>query len=887
MNHCKECILIISILALTNALADTVTIMPIGDSGIEQHSPTNNLGGATEVVSGALGASAGFEIRRALFQFDLQGQIPAGSIINSVTLRVAVVFHLPQSPANSNFDLRRVLSSWTETEVTWNSRLSNVPWQIPGASGPMDSAGVASSSVFVSGLGNYTFPSTPAMVADVQAWVNDPTVSFGWLLVSEKETTPHTARHFATREDSVNSPRLVINFAPPSPPTIVTQPQSQTNFVGRTVVLSVTANGTPPPSYIWQFNGTPIPGGTDPTLVLNNVQTNDSGQYIVTVSNQSGQTNSQPATLTILPQPGLFVNITFPTNNALFPVGAGVLVMSQAGESNGTISQVEFFLNTNSVGVSTSSPFNLLLTNIPAGDYLLSAIATDLRQLTTTSSVLMVSFVRPPAVTLNLSPSDTNLPLGITITNTATVTTDRTKVTNVEFFADGTFLGSVTTPPFTNVWQPAEERLYSVTAVAMDEFGQAGTSAPVVIQVHLPDSIPPRIAITNAPPNFARLTSSTVELSGTASDTHRLDHVEYEVDSGPFLGNIGGSLPAQGTSNWLATNVTLLPGKNAVRFRSIDFAGNSSPVLTRFYTYVSKALLTVTKTGVGTVTPDLTQTELEIGQVYSVTARPGPGNIFAGWEGVPNTNSPRLSFEMTPGLSLVAHFLTNAFLRRAGSYWGVFYDTNAAVPESSGWFALQLAPSGAFTGKLSMNGARYPFRSRFDLNGSAFLPVLRKSLAPAVLALHLDLSGDTGQVTGFVTNAERTNIFVSELFAERNSFNARTNPAPQVLRLGFGLKRVSDQTIIGTTNWVSSSISGAVLVQINFDDGPRFVMRSALFQHGFEGRNLPLYFSLHRGSEAIVGLLHFDPDAMTGELGWSKTGTNGLSTQLEIVPLSK
>ena len=95
--------------------------------------------------------------------------------------------------------------------------------------------------------------------------------------------------------------------------------------------------------------------------------------------------------------------------------------MSQASESNGTISQVEFFLNNKSVGVSTSSPFNLLLTNIPAGDYLLSAIATDLRQLTTTSSVVRIFFAGPPEVTLNLAPSDTNLLLGTTITNTAAV----------------------------------------------------------------------------------------------------------------------------------------------------------------------------------------------------------------------------------------------------------------------------------------------------------------------------------------------------------------------------------------------------------------------------------------------------------------------------------
>ena len=55
MKHWTKCLLIIPILALTNALADTVTLMPIGDAEIDQHNPDLNQGGATMAVSGALG----------------------------------------------------------------------------------------------------------------------------------------------------------------------------------------------------------------------------------------------------------------------------------------------------------------------------------------------------------------------------------------------------------------------------------------------------------------------------------------------------------------------------------------------------------------------------------------------------------------------------------------------------------------------------------------------------------------------------------------------------------------------------------------------------------------------------------------------------------------
>jgi hypothetical protein len=879
------CALLWAGLGLTVTFADTVTLMPVGDAEIQQHSPDLNLGNGTSVVSGALGASARFEIRRALFQFDLSG-IPAGSTINSVSLRVSAVLLVPLSPANSTFDLRRLLASWTETEVTWNSRLSTGRWETPGASGPSDSVPIGSSSVFVTGLGSYTFPSTPALVADVQAWVNNPGNNFGWLLLSEAEATPRTARHFATREDALNTPRLVINFSPPAALGIVLQPQDQTVMVGGTAAFSVTATGTPPLAYQWRFDGTPIPGATNDTLVLNNVQTNAAGQYAVTVSNPSGTTNSLPATLTVAPltpeQP--VVSIISPTNGALFPAGGDVLVTAEASESNGTITQVEFFLNTNSVGTSTNLPFSVLLTNLPAGTNLLQAIATDAQQLTATSSVVRISVVGPPSVVLTLSPADTNLPLGLSITNTATVTTGGTKVTNVQFFEGAMLLGEVATAPFRLVWQPAEARLYSLSAVAIDEFGLSGTSAPVLIRIHEPESIAPRIAITNGPANFARLTSNEVALAGTASDNVGLDHVEYQVSSGPFLESTGQPLPAEGSSNWLA-NVTLLPGKNSVRVRSVDLAGNSSAVLTRFYTYTATAFLIIQTNGAGTVLPDLNGQALEIGKVYRLKAHPESGFVFAGWEGVRETNSAALSFVMESNLTLVANFVLNPFLPAVGAYTGVFFNTNDVLPESSGLVTLQLARSGLFSGKLGMRGTSYSFRGQLGLTGAATIPVARRSLAPALLSLNLDISGDSGQLSGFVTNIIGTNVVVSQLLAAKNSFNSQGNPAPPAGPLGFVLLSGLDEIGRGTA---SIAKDGTVRIQGRWSNNLSFALSSVLFQHGVDGGNVPFYLSYRSGTEIIIGLPHFGFEAgdISGELSWVRSGTNGFSKKLEVMPSS-
>jgi len=94
-----------------------------------------------------------------------------------------------------------------------------------------------------------------------------------------------------------------LDNAPPAAPVILTQPQNQSAFVGDTVVFTSLATGTPPPAYQWRFNGTNLPGATAPTLTLNSVTTNQSGDYFVVITNSVGATTSQVARLTVVPPP--------------------------------------------------------------------------------------------------------------------------------------------------------------------------------------------------------------------------------------------------------------------------------------------------------------------------------------------------------------------------------------------------------------------------------------------------------------------------------------------------------------------------------------------------------------------------------------------------------
>jgi len=105
-------------------------------------------------------------------------------------------------------------------------------------------------------------------------------------------------------------------------PIITKQPQNKTVVVGSSVTFSVTAEGTPPLSYQWQYNGTNIDGANAATLTLNNVGTNQSGTYTVTVANGIGLgfTPSQPISL--------LVGISYPLTVQLY---AGLQVQGTIG----------------------------------------------------------------------------------------------------------------------------------------------------------------------------------------------------------------------------------------------------------------------------------------------------------------------------------------------------------------------------------------------------------------------------------------------------------------------------------------------------------------------------------------------------------------------------
>src|SRR6185503_15373445 len=97
-------------------------------------------------------------------------------------------------------------------------------------------------------------------------------------------------------------------------PAIVTQPVSKNLPPGATAIFSVTASGTPPLTYQWQFNDAPladgdgISGASTPDLTLTGIQESQAGYYRVLVSNPVRVITSSSAYLTVSCGFSLFPN---------------------------------------------------------------------------------------------------------------------------------------------------------------------------------------------------------------------------------------------------------------------------------------------------------------------------------------------------------------------------------------------------------------------------------------------------------------------------------------------------------------------------------------------------------------------------------------------------
>jgi hypothetical protein len=218
---------LLALVVVRAARADTVTLTPSRDNTIFAEGEKSN-GAGIYLFAGNTGQG---NTRRALVAFDLALSIPAGSIVQTATLTM----QMSRTQAGAELvTLHRLLADWgegtsdaagdegagapaTPGDATWTDAFFGVtPWASPGG----DFIASPSAAISVTAVGPYTWGSTPAMVADVQGWLDAADTSFGWILLGNESGT-QTAKRFGSRESSAEATRpvLTVEFLPPAAET--------------------------------------------------------------------------------------------------------------------------------------------------------------------------------------------------------------------------------------------------------------------------------------------------------------------------------------------------------------------------------------------------------------------------------------------------------------------------------------------------------------------------------------------------------------------------------------------------------------------------------------------------------------------------------------------
>jgi hypothetical protein len=210
---------------MMDATGETVTVEPVRDNTLYESTDApdaqkSNGAGAHLFVGLTNSGSA----RRALVRFDVADAVPAGATIVGVELQMTVS---RTTTGGKTTVLHRLLSDWGEQasdasanegggsapepdDATWMyAFFGTEQWDAPGG----DFASEASASSSIGGVGGATWESTDGLIADVQAWLDDPESNFGWIVIGD-ESGGSSSKRFNSREngDAGSRPILTIRY---------------------------------------------------------------------------------------------------------------------------------------------------------------------------------------------------------------------------------------------------------------------------------------------------------------------------------------------------------------------------------------------------------------------------------------------------------------------------------------------------------------------------------------------------------------------------------------------------------------------------------------------------------------------------------------------------
>lgn len=660
-----------------------------------------------------------------------------------------------------------------------------------------------------------------------------------------------------------------------SPPSITSEPSSRTNNAGTTATFSVVVTGSEPLSFQWKkgnanlSDGGNVSGATSATLTLANISQSDATNYSVVVTNAAGSDTSSTATLTVIDPPTITIEPESRTNNAgttaTFSITAtGTAPLNYQWKKNGAnlsnggnISGVTTLtLTLANVSSTDAANYTIVVTNAAGSDTSATATLTVLAAPVITAQPMSRTNIAGTVATFSVMASGSG-PLSYQWRKGDSDLSDGGNVFGAQTAT--LTLSSVTQSDATN---------YSV--LVTNVAGAIASASATLTVTTSSDNTPPTVTI-DSPGNNSQQSVAVVTLSGTAKDTAPGVVVDVKYRLLPetnFTSATTLSVPVNGKITWSATNVTLTPGTNIVHAYSIDAGGNPSALKTNKFFYNSSWPLTVRIAGTGLVKsstlPNITHNQtisLLVGRPYALTAFVSPGStnfVFTNWMGGTNlatlshvSTSAVYSFQMESNLILEANFIPNPFIPVAGTYNGLFSDTNnGTAHHSAGFVTVKVTGKAAYSSKLVFDGDTISGGGKFNLSGQASRIIKRDKKGKSNVNLFLDLDWSSGnqQIRGTVSDGTWT----SDILAEKATFNLG-NPATDYLGTYTFLVPQTNYPVqpggfgYGT---VTNNLLGIVSLKGGLADGAKIIQKVSLSQDG----QWPVYVQMYRSTNLVTNL---------------------------------
>jgi hypothetical protein len=179
------------------------------------------------------------------------------------------------------------------------------------------------------------------------------------------------------------------------------------------------------------------------------------------------------------------VSLISPTDSARRLAPANIRLTATASNSTGSITKVEFYNGDSLLHTAYAIPYSFVWTGVPVGDYTLTAKAYDAAGLSATSEPVQVSVVpnQPPVVSI-VSPVNNRAFADPGYIHFQAIAKDADgRITRVEFYNGSTLLRTEYEAPYTYVWKAVPTGAYTITAVAVDNWGAKTTSSPITVRV--------------------------------------------------------------------------------------------------------------------------------------------------------------------------------------------------------------------------------------------------------------------------------------------------------------------------------------------------------------------------------------------------------------------